>query len=108
MTRQGNILVTEEGNACLGDFGVTAIVINRAVVEPQSMTTSKPGTVRYMAPELLNPPQFGLTNSDPSKESDIYSFAMTAYEVFPPHLAVRVADEHLPMTRSSRGSCRMV
>jgi len=34
-----------------------------------------------MAPELLNPPQFSLSNSNPSKESDIYSLAMTAYEV---------------------------
>ena len=31
-----------------------------------------------MAPELLNP---SLANSNPSKESDIYSLAMTAYEV---------------------------
>ena len=45
------------------------------------MTTSKPGLTRYMAPELLNPPQFDLTHSDPSKDSDVYSFAMTAYEV---------------------------
>jgi len=50
-------------------------------VEPGSTTTSKPGVVRYMAPELLNPPQFSLPNSNPSKESDIYSLAMTAYEV---------------------------
>ena len=47
------------------------------------MTTSKPGVTRYMAPELLNPLQFGHMHSDPLKESDVYSFAMTAYEVFP-------------------------
>ena len=34
-----------------------------------------------MAPELLNPSQFSLANSNPSKESDVYSLAMTAYEV---------------------------
>jgi len=50
-------------------------------VEPGSTTTSKPGVVRYMAPELLNPSQFSLVNSNPSKESDVYSLAMTAYEV---------------------------
>jgi len=38
-----------------------------------------------MAPELLNPPQFGLPNSNPSKESDVYSLAMTAYEVRSSH-----------------------
>ena len=45
------------------------------------MTTSKPGVVRYMAPELLNPLQFGLVDSNPSKEGDVYSLVMTAYEV---------------------------
>jgi len=34
-----------------------------------------------MAPELLNPTQFNLPNSNPSKESDVYSLVMTAYEV---------------------------
>ena len=72
------------------------------------MTTSKPGVVRYMAPELLNPSQFGFTQSDPSCESDIYSFAMTAYEVFSSYLVAPLANEHLPTTRSSRGSCHMV
>jgi hypothetical protein len=38
-----------------------------------------------MAPELLNPSQFSLQNSNPSKESDVYSLAMTAYEVRSSH-----------------------
>lgn len=80
---QGNILITEEGNACIGDFGITGVITDPTVVEPGSTTTSKPGVVRYMAPELLNPSQFGLTNSNPSKESDIYSLALTAFEVNP-------------------------
>ena len=40
-----------------------------------------------MAPELLNPLQFNLANSNPSKESDVYSLAMTAYEVRLPQVA---------------------
>ena len=73
------------------------------------MATSSPGVVRYMAPELLNPKQFGLTHSNPSKESDVYSFAMTAYKVFSPHLVAHATDKcPLPMTRSFRGTCRMV
>ena len=72
------------------------------------MATSSPGVVRYMAPELLNPKQFGLTHSNPSKESDVYSFAMTAYEVFSSHLVVCAINERPPIIRSSRGSCRMV
>jgi len=76
----GNILIDDDGTACLGDFGITGVITDPTVVEPGSTTTSRPGVVRYMAPELLNPPQFSLPNSNPSKESDVYSLAMTAYE----------------------------
>jgi len=77
---QGNILVTDDGTACLGDFGITGIVTDPTIVVPGSLT-SKPGFVRYAAPELLVPSKFGLANSNPSKESDVYALAMTAYEV---------------------------
>ena len=105
---QGNILITEEGNACLGDFGITAIITDRTVMELQSMTTSKPGVARYMAPELLNPPQFGSAHGSYSKESDVYSFAMASYEVFFAYVVTRIVNRHFPMTRSSRGCCRTV
>ena len=72
------------------------------------MATSSPRVVRYMAPELLSPEQFGFTHSNPSKESDVYSFAMTVYEVFSSHLAAHTINERFLMIRSSRGSCRMV
>lgn len=81
---QGNVLVDDDGTARLGDFGITAIITDPSVVEPGSTTTSKPGVVRYMAPELLNPTQFNLANKNPTKESDVYSFALTTYEVGSP------------------------
>jgi serine/threonine protein kinase len=34
-----------------------------------------------MAPELLNPSDFGLKSSNPTKKSDIYAFGMTVYQV---------------------------
>ena len=78
-------------------------------MKPGSTATSKPGVVRYMAPELLNPSQFGLKNGNPSKESDVYSLAMTALEVLFSSFLVGVTHEHpIPITRYSRGSCRMV
>ena len=80
---QGNILVTEEGNACLGDFGIAAIITDLSVMERDSTTTTKKGAVHYMAPELLYPPRFGSKRSNHSKESDVFSFAMSTYEVFP-------------------------
>ena len=102
-------MITEDGDARLGDFGITAIITDPTVVERDSMTTSKPGVTRYMAPELLNPQQFGFKHSNPSKESDVYSFAMTAYEVFYSYFVAHVIDRRLlPSTRSSLETCRMV
>ena len=77
---QGNILIDEGGIARLGDFGITGIITDPTVVEPGSTTTSKPGLVRYMAPELLLDPM-----NRPSKESDVYSLAMAAFEVRSSH-----------------------
>ena len=69
--------------ARLGDFGIAGVITDPTVVEPGSLATFKPGTVCYMAPELFSPSRFNVLSSDPTKESDIYSFAMTAYEVCP-------------------------
>lgn len=103
-------MITEKGAACLGDFGITGIITDPAVVERNVVTTSKPGVTRYMAPELLDPPQFGSKHSNPSRESDVYSFAMTAYEV--PYSSilwlVLLMNAPSPCTRSSRETCRMV
>jgi serine/threonine protein kinase len=48
---------------------------------------SDSNVLRYMAPELLNPSQFHLANDKFTKESDIYSLAVTAYEVGLSHTA---------------------
>jgi len=61
------------------------IVTDSTIMEPDSMLPSKGGVVRYVAPELLDPSQYSLSDSNPSKASDIYSLAMTAYEVGSPH-----------------------
>ena len=81
LTVQGNILIDEDGVARLGDFGIAAVISDPTIVEQSGTTTSASGVVRYKAPELLYPLQFNLKNSNPTKESDIYSFAMVSYEV---------------------------
>lgn len=54
-----------------------SIITDTAVVDPSSLLRD----VRYIAPELMNPKGFGLSNSNPTKGSDIYSLALTVYEV---------------------------
>ena len=48
-----------------------------------------------MAPEILTPSKFGLDNSSRSKETDVFSFAMITYEVFPSYPVVHVSNERL-------------
>ena len=44
-----------------------------------SFTTGQ--TTRWTSPELLDPEQFGLTDSRPTKQSDCYALGMVVYEV---------------------------
>ena len=49
-------------------------------------------SIRWLAPELMHPEEFGFNVRVCSKESDIYSFSMLMYEV----RAIRLASGHFP------------
>lgn len=98
---QANILIKADGVACVADLGILKVMTDPSVVEP-SKATSEHGIIRYMAPEQINPSQFGLTNSNPSKRSDVHSLAMTAYEVCFPASPMG-ATETLPLLPGTHG-----
>lgn len=77
--------------ACLTDFGVAALMTDPTVVGSDSEERFLPGFARYMAPELIDPQTLGPSDRKPTKHSDIYSFAITAYEV--------------RLSRTARGLC---
>ncbi|OCH92339.1 kinase-like protein [Obba rivulosa] len=73
-----NILVNEKLVACLCDFGLAALsyeekLPTRSVVK---------GSVRYMAPEIMDPEEFGLGRAILTPQSDVYSLGMTVWEMF--------------------------
>jgi serine/threonine protein kinase len=77
---KGNILVTRNGQACLADFGIAGAFKG---VEDHN---HKLGTLRHMAPERFSGDVSGDTVSlplinGPTKEGDVYSLAMTSFEV---------------------------
>ncbi|KAF9641934.1 kinase-like protein [Thelephora ganbajun] len=89
----GNILITQDGRACLGDFGILSGFSDLSFIR------FKLGTARYMALE-----QVSLFNSSPSKKSDVYSLAMTSFTVLTrvlPYGGVR--DHHSLMVRIKSG-----
>jgi serine/threonine protein kinase len=73
---QSNILINDRSRACLGDFGLSVLL--------QATTktfTGTRGTLRWMAPELLD-----YNASDPrggcfTTATDIYALAMVIWEV---------------------------
>jgi serine/threonine protein kinase len=73
---QGNILVTQDGQACLSDFGIASWSSKLLTHEHQIET------LRYMAPERImtiirDPPE----NTAPFRTNDVYSLTMASFEV---------------------------
>lgn len=81
-----NVLVDVEGHARLADFGISRIVYATDSVNAMTAVTPGQGTVYWMAPEVLDPEQYGINEKeDPMPESDIYSLAMLMWEIFTGH-----------------------
>jgi len=76
-----NVLINSRGQPCLCDFGLSRILVDNTLWN----TTAKEagGTLRWKAPELLDPK---LSEPTATPKSDIYSFAMTCYEILTNHV----------------------
>ena len=73
-------MINQDGQACLADFGLTAIVSDPAY--PTTFNSSvNAGTARWMSPERIDPIRFGIKDRRPTKESDCYALGMVVLEV---------------------------
>jgi len=91
---KANILINEERQACIADFGLSTITgvgtrtarasLESLISSDTLMSFTGGGTRRWMSPELLHPERFGLPESEnnrPTRQSDCYALGMVIYEV---------------------------
>ncbi|KAF9789390.1 kinase-like domain-containing protein [Thelephora terrestris] len=76
-----NILIDQDGHACLAGFSLLTIVSDPTSPTVSSSYRGGAGTTRWMSPELLDPDQYGIRDSRPTKESDAYALGMVILEV---------------------------
>ena len=74
----GNVLVDENGTARLADFGLSLLSQGTAY---NYGSQHGGGVIRFSAPELFEPEQFGLQSSRQTFQSDVYAFACICVEV---------------------------
>ncbi|KAG6818671.1 hypothetical protein H0H93_002930 [Arthromyces matolae] len=77
-----NILIDDYHRACLADFGISSVTdLNFETPQwtAQSSVASKGGSIRWQAPELLDPRRDDIAHN--TVQSDIYALACVLYEV---------------------------
>ncbi|KAF8179317.1 G-protein alpha subunit-domain-containing protein [Mycena galopus ATCC 62051] len=75
----GNILIDDDGQACLADFGLALAVESQAL--SASSAGSSRGTLRWLAPEILDSSRKAERQASPTKR-DIYAFGCTILEIY--------------------------
>lgn len=72
---QDNVLISDNGTACLSDFGLS-LALDKLAIATHGTSLRDVGATRWMAPE-----RFEVSSSGVSMKADIYSFAMVGIEV---------------------------
>jgi serine/threonine protein kinase len=70
-TLQSNVFITDDGHACLADFGLT--VIGDLTLTRVPTTLEVAGATRWLAPELLDPDK-AASASRKTPAGDVFAF----------------------------------
>lgn len=73
-----NVLIDDSWNAVLTDFGLSYVLGAHGFT---TTSANAVGTLRYMAPELMNPANTSASALLPTVQSDIWSAGMTGLEI---------------------------
>ncbi|KAH8103117.1 kinase-like domain-containing protein [Cristinia sonorae] len=95
----GNILIDTDGNVRLTDFGMALI----AEASASNSSSHGGGAIRWRAPELIDPDEFGLDSTRPTFASDVYSFGITCVELYTGDIPFAGTGDVVVMRRVLRG-----
>jgi len=73
-----NILISDRLVACLADFGLAAL----SYAGQLDTRSASERSLRWLAPEIMDPETSGLVKAAISPESDVYAFGVTVWEIF--------------------------
>lgn len=77
-----NILISDDNNACLADFGLATIIADAQLTTAMAASsTNHAGNVRWWAPELIKPTTFGCKKFVRTPASDVYAYGCVCVEV---------------------------
>ncbi|KAF7336043.1 Kinase-like protein [Mycena sanguinolenta] len=80
--RGANILISNDGNACLSDFGLATTIDDVDSTTGVTSTSGRAGSVKWFAPELIDPTKFGCSKFVRTKASDVYAYACVCLELY--------------------------
>ncbi|KAJ7938169.1 kinase-like domain-containing protein [Mycena leptocephala] len=82
--RGTNILVADDWNVCLADFGLTGVIEDAVSTTSGALTSTAnhAGSLRWFAPELIAPTFFGCERFVRTPASDVYAFACVCLELY--------------------------
>ncbi|OCH92664.1 kinase-like protein [Obba rivulosa] len=94
-----NIIINNHHTACLVDFGLATLRYNNDL----KLGSLGKGSLRHMAPEFTDPESFGLPKAVLSRATDVFSFAMTMWEIFTGKVPFPDRPQHMVVLSVSRG-----
>jgi serine/threonine protein kinase len=79
--RGTNILISDDGHACLSDFGLATTFSEADSTAAMTSSSNRAGSARWFAPELIEPKSFGCERFVRTTSSDVYAYARVCLEV---------------------------